>query len=492
LLTELLNVIINIVWSDVLIAICFAIGILYSIRSRFCQVRLIPAMITLSFDRRNSLQGISAFQSFCTALGGRVGTGNISGTALAIFYGGPGSIFWMWVIAFFGAATAYAEAALAQLWKKQIDGEYRGGPAYYIEYGLGSRRFALLFAFVAVASCGILLPAVQANAIATAFENAAAVPAIVSGVIVAILLALVIFGGLKRIASSMELVVPIMGGFYLLIAMAIIIVNFDKLAEVMRLIFSSAFAIDPLMGAIAGMALRYGVRRGIFANEVGLGTAAHAAAAAEVSHPAKQGLVQALSVYVDTIFFCTLTGLMILLTNCYNVIGNLGANGSTAISDGACYLYIGSGSIMNKYAQIVDIGGAEFVQAAVNSLIAKGGAMIVAICIAFFAFTSLVAYYYQAETNLAFICKSRYQRQNTTRLLRLIICLTVVFASINSATAVWLIGDIGSGLMSWINIIALVPLSGVAIRLLEDWQSGNEQFRPDRCHIYNAPLWRKR
>ncbi len=492
MLTEFLNALINVVWSDALVAICFGIGIFYTFRSRFVQLRLIPAMIKLSFDRHNSTEGISAFQSFCTALGGRIGTGNISGTALAIFYGGPGSIFWLWVISFFGAATAYAEAALAQLWKKQIDGEYRGGPAYYIESGLGSRGFAMMFAVVAILSCGLLLPAVQANAIAIAFKHAAAVPPVVSGVINAVLLAAVICGGLKRIASAMEMVVPIMGGFYLLVSMAIIIANIDQLAEVMRLIVSSALGVHPILGAIAGMALRYGVRRGIFANEAGLGTAAHAAAAAEVSHPAKQGLVQAFSVYVDTIFFCTLTGLMILLSDCYNVIGNIGIGGSTAISDGACYLYIGSGQLMDKYAKLTDIGGTEFVQAAVNSLLSHGGALIVAICIGFFAFTSLIAYYYQAETNIAFIFKSRYQRKNITRLLRLMICSSVIFASVNSASVVWLIGDIGSGVMSWINIIALLQLSGTAIYLLEDWQSGNDVFKSERSKIYNAPLWRKR
>ncbi len=246
------------------------------------------------------------------ALGGRVGTGNIAGVASAIGFGGPGAVFWMWAIAFLGAGSAYTEAALAQVYKEEMDGEYRGGPQYYIEKGIGNKAFAVVFAVSAIVAVGIFLPGIQANSIASAMNNAFGIPTIASGLFVAACLGAIIFGGVKRIGKAAEILVPFMAIAYIIVALIIIATNLDKVPGVFSLILGSAFSTKSAFGAIIGQAIMWGVKRGIYSNEAGQGTGPMAAAAAEVSHPAKQGLVQAFSVYVDTLFVCSATAFMIL------------------------------------------------------------------------------------------------------------------------------------------------------------------------------------
>lgn len=387
-LQALVDLINGYVWSTPLVVLCLAAGTYFSLRTRFLQVRLLKDMITQLFKGKSSQSGVSSFQGFAMALGGRVGTGNIAGVATAIGMGGPGALFWMWVIAFLGAGSAYIEAALAQVWKEEIGGVYRGGPSFYIDKGLGLKWYSMIFAVVTVLSCGILLPGIQANSIATAFQIAypAVTPAI-SGLAVTALLGLIIFGGVKRIGKAAELLVPFMAIAYILMALIIIALNIQRLPAVLSLIFSSALGKNAVFGGIVGSAIAWGVKRGIFSNEAGQGTGPQAAAAAEVRHPAEQGLVQAFSVYVDTLLVCSATGFMILITGMYNT-GN------------------GRGGFLVENLPGVEAGPA-WTQRAVDTMINGFGSQFVAFALLFFAFTTLMAYAYYTESNVAYLFKNK-------------------------------------------------------------------------------------
>ena len=317
---QVINAVNNVIWSNALIILCLGTGIYFSFATRFLQVRYLKDMITLLFGNKGSAKGVSSFQAFAIAISGRVGTGNIAGVATAIAMGGPGAVFWMWTIAFLGASSAYVEATLGQIYKQVNDGQYRGGPAFYIEKGLGIKWYAVLFALATILSTALFLPGVQSNSIAISAKSAFDIPVELTGGAVTILLGLIIFGGVKRIGKVAEFVVPFMAGAYILMALVIIAINITQVPSVFSLIIRSAFDLEPAFAGIFGMAVSWGVKRGIYSNEAGQGTAPHAAAAAEASHPVKQGLVQAFSVYVDTLFVCTATALMILFTGKYNVV----------------------------------------------------------------------------------------------------------------------------------------------------------------------------
>ncbi|HLV47569.1 MAG TPA: alanine/glycine:cation symporter family protein, partial [Aliidiomarina sp.] len=326
---SLVNTVNSIIWSPALVVLCLAAGLFYSILTRFAQVRHFKEMVRLLFSPNESSKGISSFQALAVTLSGRVGAGNIAGVAAAIGFGGPGAIFWMWVVAFLGASTAYAESTLGQVYKEEVDGQYRGGPAYYFEKALGQKWLGILFALSAVLACGIFLPGVQANVVGNAvtqvFGDGTMVETYFGDVgmhkvtalaVILIVLGFIIFGGIKRIAHFTQVVVPFMALAYIIMAMIIVFLNLDKVPGVFSLILGDAFTAKAGFGAAIG----WGVKRGIYSNEAGQGTGPHASSAAEVDHPAQQGLVQAFSVYVDTLFVCTATALMILITQQYNVI----------------------------------------------------------------------------------------------------------------------------------------------------------------------------
>ena len=284
-LQKIVDAVYGYVWGYPLVILCLGAGIFFSIRTRFLQVRLIKDMVGQLWRGRSSKKGVSSFQGFAMALGGRVGTGNIAGVATAIGFGGPGALFWMWMLAFLGAGSAYIESALAQVWKEEIGGVYRGGPAYYIEKGLGQKWYAVIFSIVTILSCGILLPSIQSNSITVAFRNV--IPKLspsASGIIIAALLGLIIFGGVKRIGKAAELMVPFMAIGYVIMAIVIIVLDLKRLPDVLRMIFASAFGADAVFGGIVGSAIIWGVKRGIFSNEAGQGSGPQAAAAAEVQH----------------------------------------------------------------------------------------------------------------------------------------------------------------------------------------------------------------
>lgn len=467
----------DIIWSSALIYLCLGAGLYFSIRTRFLQLRSVGHMVKLMREGGRSEAGVSSFQALAMSLSGRVGIGNIAGVATAIAAGGPGAVFWMWVMAFLGASTAYVEATLAQIYKETDEaGRYRGGPAYYIEKAMGQRWYAWLFAAATVLATGLLLPGVQANGIANGMRNAWGLEPLVVALPLAAALGLIVFGGVKRIARFAEIVVPFMAAGYLLVALVIMFANADALPGMAMLILRSAFGAEAAFGGMLGLAIQWGVKRGIYSNEAGQGTAPHAAAAAEVSHPAKQGYVQAFSVYIDTLLVCSATAFMILSTGMYNVTG---VDGAFVVS------------------QLPGVEpGPGFAQAAVESVLPGLGAGFVAIALLFFAFTTIVAYYYMAETNIAYINR-RVHRPWLVTALRVAILVAVVLGAMRSAGAAWTLGDIGVGLMAWLNIIAILIIQRPALAALDDYErqrrAGRDPvFDPDALGIRNAGFWTRR
>ena len=462
----------EILWSNALIFLCLGAGLYFSIATGFLQVRYIREMVSLLFRGKSSTKGVSSFQAFSIAVAGRVGTGNIAGVATAIAMGGPGSIFWMWVMALVGSASAIIESVLAQIYKEVKDGQYRGGPAFYIEKGLGMKWYAAAFALITVIGSTALFPGVQSNTIAASMEHAFDVPAVYSGAALVLLVSLVIFGGVRRIGKTAEVVVPFMALAYILMALVIIVLNVQELPAVFGLIFRSAFGLEAAFGGIVGAAISWGVKRGIYSNEAGLGSAPHAAAAAETSHPVKQGLVQAFSVYLDTLFVCTATALMILFTGQYNVESS-------------------PGFLVQNLPGVA--AGSEYTQYAVNTQFPRLGAGFVAISLLFFAGTTIIAYYYIAETNLSYLQKGTSRSWLLTA-MRLLLLVSVFYGAIKTAASAWALGDMGVGLMAWLNLVAIILLRKPALRAFRDYQRQRKEgcepvFDPVKLGIRNADVW---
>ncbi|MGY0505128.1 alanine/glycine:cation symporter family protein [Luteimonas sp. e5] len=474
------NTLNNWVWSPPLVWLCLGAGLYFSLRTRFVQVRKLREMVRLLLTDNRSAAGVSSFQALAVSLSGRVGMGNIAGVATAIGFGGPGAVFWMWVVAFLGASTAYVESTLGQIYKEtDADGRYRGGPAFYIEKAMGLKWYAWLFAIVTIAATGFMLPGVQANGIAGGLQNAWGIDPKATATVLVVLLGFIIFGGLKRIAAVAEFVVPFMALAYILVALVIMLLNAEQIPAMWLLIIKSAFGLEPAFGAVVGLAVEWGVKRGIYSNEAGQGTGPHAAAAAEVTHPAKQGLVQSFSVYVDTLLICSATAFMILSTGAYNVMR----------PDRA-------GMIVEQLPGVAH-EGPGFAQNAVESVLPGYGGMFVAAALFFFAFTTLMAYYYMAETNVAFINRRRH-RPWMIFLLRLALLAAVTFGAVRTAGMAWTLGDIGVGLMAWLNIVAILILQRPALKALRDYEAQKgagimePEFDPEALGIRDADYWQQR
>lgn len=481
----------EILWGPWFIYGILLIGLFFSIITRFLQVRHIKDMFVLMFKGEKSDKGISSFQAMSIALSGRVGTGNIAGTATAIGMGGPGAVFWMWAIAFIGAATAYVESTLAQIYKEEKDTEYRGGPAFYIEKGMGQKWFAVIFAVAALAAMLILMPGVQSNAIATAVENAFDVKTWITGLIIVVLLGTIIIGGVKWIANAAQVIVPFMALAYILMAIVIIVMNIKEVPAVFSLIFSSAFGAHEIFGGVIGSAIAWGVKRGIYSNEAGQGTGAHPAAAAEVSHPAKQGIVQAASVYIDTLLICSATAFMILFTGMYNV------HDEKAGAD--TFVYVGdfnkgelTGEEQITFAKSIK-EGAAYTQYAVDSSLPGFGGPFVAIALFFFAFTTIMAYYYIAETNVAYLFSGTTEKV-VIWLAKFAILISAFYGTIRTSDLAWAMGDVGLGLMVWINVLAILIIMKPAIVALKDYEKQKKEgkdpvFDPRKLGIKGADFW---
>lgn len=490
---ELIGTINGWIWSPALVYLCLGAGLFFSIITRFLQVRHFKEMLRLLLRRNESPEGISSFQALAVALSGRVGMGNIAGVAAAIGFGGPGAVFWMWMVAFLGASTAYIESTLGQLYKENDRGQYRGGPAYYFEKCLGWKAFGMVFAIASIVSCGLFLPGVQANGVANAVTmivgdgtpvattfGEVGMNKLIALAIILVVLGMIIFGGIKRIAHVTQIIVPFMALGYIIMAVLIVLMNIHQLPAIFGMIIGDAFTAQAGLGAAIG----WGVKRGVYSNEAGQGTGPHAAAAAEVEHPSQQGLVQAFSVYIDTLFVCSATAFMILITQQYNIQGTLEA---------------GQFLVQNVAADTV-ISGPAFTQMAVSSVFGGFGKVFVAIAIFFFAFTTILAYYYIAETNVAYLTRS-FKTTGALFAIKMVIMFAVAYGAVNSSGYIWDIGDIGVGLMAWLNIIGVIAIFFMAkptMLALQDYEAQQKAgvthftFNPKKLGIKNAQFWEER
>lgn len=435
-ITELINQANYILWTYILVAMLLGCALWFSFKTRFVQFRMISEMVKLLGDSTAKIDGhekhISSFQAFTISLASRVGTGNLAGVATAITVGGPGAIFWMWVIALLGASSAFVESTLAQLFKVRSKHSYIGGPAYYMEKGLKKRWMGVIFAILITITFGFAFNSVQSNTICAAFDSAFNIPPIYMGIGITILTIIIIFGGVHWIANVSSILVPIMALGYIILALYIVISNITHLPDIFGLIIKNAFGIEQAIGGGIGAALMQGIKRGLFSNEAGMGSAPNAAATAHVTHPAKQGFIQALGVFTDTLLICTCTAFIILF----------------------------SGKHFNT-----DLDGIQLTQAALNSQIGNIGSTYIAIAILFFAYSSILGNYYYGEANIRFITK----RKEVIHIYRILVGGMVFFGSIASLKFVWSLADVTMALMAICNLIAIIMLGKYAFRLLDDY-----------------------
>ncbi len=456
MLNSIINSLNGLIWGSVLIYLLIGVGVYFTLRLGFIQFRHFGHMFTvLRKSRKADSAGISSFQALCTSLAARVGTGNLAGVAVALTLGGPGAIFWMWLVALVGMSSAFAESALAQLYKTRDDaGNYRGGPAYYMEKGLGMRWMGVLFSIFLIISFGLVFNAVQANSIAQAMDVAFGISPVIMGMVLVVVSGIVIFGGLRTIARVAELIVPVMALVYLILAFYVVGSQIEKVPAVISLIIKSAFgwdkAVSGALGYTIAQAMMNGIKRGLFSNEAGLGSAPNAAASATPypPHPASQGYVQMLGVFTDTIVICTATAAVILVSGT---------------------LETGSG-----------MSGIELTQKALSASVGSWGNGFVAIAILFFAFTSVIANYSYAETNLIFLERNH---PGGLTVFRFLVLGMVMFGAVAELPLVWSMADLSMGFMALINLIAILLLSGVVVKLARDY---NDQLKSGKLPTFDA------
>lgn len=427
----------DVLWSYILIIMLLGCAVWFSTKTRFVQFRLIGEMVRLLGDSagkgKHGEKHISSFQAFAVSLASRVGTGNLAGVATAIAIGGPGAVFWMWIIALLGASSAFVESTLAQLYKVKGKDSFIGGPAYYMKNGLGMRWMGILFAVLISITFGFAFNSVQSNTICAAWESAFGVDHVLIGVILTVGTLAVIFGGIHRIASVSSVIVPVMALGYIALALGIVLFNITKLPAVMELIIGNAFGWEQVAGGSVGAALMQGIKRGLFSNEAGMGSAPNVAATAFVSHPVKQGLIQTLGVFTDTLIICTCTAFIILF--------------SGAPLDGS-------------------VNGIQLTQDALHNEIGSIGRIFVAIAILLFAFSSIIGNYYYGEANIRFITPRRW----VLFAYRVLVGGMVMFGALASLDLAWSLADIMMALMTICNLIAISLLSREAFLLLRDYQ----------------------
>lgn len=452
---KVLSTINDIVWNPGLVVLLLLAGLYFSIRTRFLQVRRIGLMMRSLFGKKQGDQGMSSFQAFCLALSGRVGTGNIVGVAAAIASGGPGAIFWMWVVAFLGASTSFVESTLAQIYKFPHASGYRGGPFSFIEHGLGKRWMGVVYAIVTILSAGVFLVCVQANGVSSTLSNAFSVPPLATGIGMAVLMAVVIMGGVKRLAKVASVITPIMAFGYILMSLVVVFAHIQQVPAMLGLIVRSAFGMNPVLGGILGSTISLGVRRGLFSNEAGQGTGAIVSASADVPHPAQQGLAQGFSVYVDTLLVCTATALMILTSGSYNVMDP-------------------SGAILVENAPALGANYTAFTQSAVDSVFPGFGGRFVSIAMLFFVFSTFLAYYFYAESSMLYLFRDRgsLKEKLNVRGLQVVMLFSIVFGAAGEPNLTWKLGDIGSGIMTWMTVITILILCPKALKSLKDYEQG--------------------
>ena len=444
-MNELITQINDAIWGYVLIAALIICGIWFTWKTRGVQFRMVGEMIRLLTDSATSgtdslsdkdknHKHISSFQAFAVSVATRVGTGNLAGVATAIAIGGPGAVFWMWVIALIGSATAFIESTLGQLYKQRHKDSFVGGPAYYIEKGLHCKWMAYLFAVLITITFGLSYNSIQSNTICGAMQEAFGWNPLIVGGILSVVALIIIFGGLHRIANVSAVLVPLMAIGYFILVVVIIIMNIQLIPHVMKVILTSAFGLEQGVGGAIGATIMNGVKRGLFSNEAGEGSAPNVAATATVSHPVKQGLIQALGVFTDTLLVCSCTAFMILISGLYNT---------------------------------PELNGIALTQAALNSEIGAIGPTFIAIAILLFAFSSIIGNYYYGEANIRFMTSSNV----VLTLYRLFSGgVLVMFGAMASLEIVWNLGDLCMALLTACNLVAIISLGKYAFRLLDDYR----------------------
>ncbi len=465
-LNSIIGQINTVLWSYVLIALLILSGLFYTLRTGFAQGRLLGDMVALITGKLSSLRDgekkvagqVTGFQAFCIAVASHVGTGNLAGVAIAVVIGGPGALFWMWIIALLGGATSLIENTLAQTYKVKEGNGFRGGPSYYMEKALGQKTLGYIFSVIVIVTFAFVFNTVQANTIAQAFETSFNMSSTIAGIILAGLTALIIFGGLNRIANVVGFMVPIMAIGYVVVALYVLIVNIVHIPGLFMSIIEAAFGLKQAVGGAIGVAMLQGIKRGLYSNEAGMGSAPNAAATSNVSHPVKQGLLQAFGVFVDTILICSATGFIVLLYPEYNTIGEKGI---------------------------------KLTQLALSYSVGNWGAGFITLCIFLFAFSSLVGNYYYGEANLEFLTKSK----TSMLIFRVLTVACVYLGSVASLGLVWDIADVSMGIMALMNIVVIAILSPKAVAIINDYikqrkEGKNPVFRAkDIPGLENTECW---
>ncbi|MFH4906986.1 MULTISPECIES: alanine/glycine:cation symporter family protein [Staphylococcus] len=448
----------DLIWSQYLIGLLITAGIFFTIGSKFVQLRWIPEMFRAIGEKPETLEngkkGISPFQAFAISAGSRVGTGNIAGVATAIVLGGPGAVFWMWIIAFIGAASAFIEATLAQVYKvPDEEGGYRGGPAYYISKGLNQKWLGVVFAVLITVTFAFVFNTVQSNTIAESLKTQYNVSPIVTGIILAIVTAIIIFGGVRSIATLSSIIVPVMAIIYIGLVAVILIFNYDQIIPMIATIVKNAFGFEQATGGAVGAAVLQGIKRGLFSNEAGMGSAPNAAATAAAPHPVKQGLIQSLGVFFDTMLVCTATAIMILLY--------------TGLEFG------------ENAAQ-----GVAVTQSALNEHLGSAGGIFLTIAITLFAFSSVIGNYYYGQSNMEFL----WENKTVLFIFRCLVVVLVFVGAVVKTETVWSTADVFMGLMAIVNLVAIIGLSNIAFAVMNDYQRQRKAgkkpvFKPEELEI---------
>lgn len=462
--TEVLNIANEFLYSKFLIILLIIVGVYFTIRTGFVQIRLFPDSLRVVREKSHEEGSLSSFQALMIATASRVGTGNIAGVSTAIVMGGPGALLWMWIMAVIGGASAFIESTLAQVYKERDGKIFKGGPAYYIQRALGARWLGIIFSILLILTFAFGFNGLQSYNISSAFEyyvpNFAQsnVPMVI-GIILAVGAAVLFFGGTHKIGRVSSVLVPIMAVLYIIIGLIIFFANITYLPQAMKEVAAAAFDWDSIFGGFAGSCVVLGIKRGLFSNEAGMGSAPNAAAAANVSHPAKQGLVQVLSVFIDTLLLCSTTAFIVLLTNQYTVGGEL--------------------------------NGIPLVQQSVASVFGSAGIHFVTVAICLFAFTSLIGNYFYAEANIKFISENKI----FMFIFRILAILMIFVGAQNDLETAWGLADVIMGCMATVNIFAIILLGGIALKVLKDYQEQKAQgldpvFKAEKIGIHNTDLWK--
>ena len=433
-------------WTYILIAVLVGCGLWFTWRTRFVQFRMLKEMIRLLGDSSVKHPGhkhISSFQAFAVSVATRVGTGNLAGVATAIAIGGPGAVFWMWIIALIGSATAFVESTLAQLFKLRHKDSFIGGPAYYIQKGMHNRWMSALFAILITITFGLSYNSIQSNTICQAMNEAFGWNQVLTGIVLVMMSLAIVFGGIQRIAKVSSVIVPVMAIGYFILAFVIVLMNIHLMPHVFKVIISNAFGLEQITGGGLGATMMNGIKRGLFSNEAGEGSAPNVAATASVSHPVKQGLIQALGVFTDTLVVCSCTAFIILISGLYTH---------------------------------PELNGIALTQSALQSEIGSSGPIFIAIAIFLFAFSSIIGNYYYGEANIRFLF-GRKEENNNGKLKSILfiyrLCsggVLVMFGALASLEIVWNLGDLCMALLTACNLIAILVLGKYAFKLLKDYQ----------------------